>query len=176
MRCFYCNKNEALKTYERIRENEVQREYYCLSCYEKLFLTMDNGEEKGGACPYCGTTIEEYKKSKLLGCIDCYKTLGPSLVSSIIYMQGGDTGHRGKNPFLSELGNGIVKNDLISSQEEYSASQKERMKAIRLNRQKNEIESLIAYLGATDEERANEYNERLVRMVYKGETEEEIVW
>ena len=64
MRCFYCNKNEALKTYERIKENEVQREYYCLSCYEKLFLTMDNGEEKGGACPYCGTTIEEYKKSK----------------------------------------------------------------------------------------------------------------
>ena len=176
MRCFYCNKNEALKTYERVKDKDVTREYYCISCYEKLFLTFEEAEKESKACPYCGTTVEEYQKSKLLGCVHCYKTLGASLISSIIYMQGGDGGHRGKNPFLAELGNGIVKNDIIPSQEEYSEFQKQKMKEVRFKRQKEEIESLIAYLGSMDEERASAYRERLTRMLHKGESEEEIVW
>ena len=32
---------------------DVTREYYCISCYEKLFLTFEEAEKESKACPYC---------------------------------------------------------------------------------------------------------------------------
>ena len=177
MRCCYCEKNEALKTYERVQKGEIKREYYCLSCYEKKFLSLEDAKKEGNftACPYCETTIEEYQKSQLLGCAHCYKTLGEGLIASIIHMQGGDCGHRGKAPFSLEESDSIFAKDQFATQEERDNFQKAIFKTERLRLQKQEVETLIAHLGASRDERAEEYKERLGRL-NKGESEEEIVW
>lgn len=178
MRCFYCNKNEAVKSYERIEQGKKRREYYCLECYERLFLCANEaeGDRSLSACPYCGTTLKEFETSRIVGCPYCYRTMEGGIMPSIVKMQGGICGHRGKRPPLSE------EDEAIFSQEEF-ATDAERdgyrfglEESERFERQKKELETLIRYLGGGNKERESEYREKLERMKRTGKVEEEIVW
>ena len=61
MACGHCGKNQAVKTYEEIKNGKKKLEYYCLDCYHRLFLYAEEAEGVGAlsACPYCGTTKAE---------------------------------------------------------------------------------------------------------------------
>lgn len=174
MRCFYCNKNEAVKSYERIKKSK-KREYYCLECYEKLFLSAREKEEFS-ACPYCGTTLEEAQTKKLVGCPYCYRTMSSEMVSMIEKMQNGICGHRGKRPPLPEEEELSFSHMHFASEAEKNAYRKEMEGQTRFERQKKELESLVNYLKSKDTEREAGYKEKLERMKRTGEVEEEIVW
>ena len=178
MRCFYCNKNEAVKSYERIVKDVAQRAYYCLACYERLFLCVkETGSERSlSVCPYCGTTLEEFNTGKIVGCAYCYKTMYAGILPGIVKMQGGDCGHRGKKPLLSEEGELILSKERFATEEERDSFRAEIVKAERFGRQKNEMETLIKYLGRSDPQRQVEYKNKLERMMKTGAIEEEIVW
>lgn len=105
--CCYCEKRSATKTHEEIRMGEKRTYYYCLRCFEHLFLVQDasffDGLDKKttGVCPDCGRTAKEFFKTGLVGCANCYKTLKKEIYPSILKMQG-DRAHCGKRSELSE--------------------------------------------------------------------------
>ena len=94
MLCEHCKKNQVTKTYERVVGGKTVIDYYCLSCYHRLFDTA----ETDAVCPYCGTTESEVKRRSIVGCAKCYQSLQRAVVSKIDKMQGGDTTHTGKGP------------------------------------------------------------------------------
>jgi protein arginine kinase activator len=103
MLCESCKKNQATKTYEQIKKGKRDVSYYCLECYHKIFLDIDEREngEKSTVCPYCGTTAAELKKRNLVGCAKCYETLQNHLLPVITKMQGSQA-HTGKKPYETD--------------------------------------------------------------------------
>lgn len=103
MLCAKCKKNQATKTYEQIRKGKKEISYYCLDCYHKNFLCDDErtDAESVSACPYCGTSVDEFKKRNLVGCAYCYETLQRAVYPIIRKMQG-DRLHQGKPPYETE--------------------------------------------------------------------------
>ena len=59
MLCGKCKKNQATKTYETLKNGKKQTEYFCLECYHKGFVYVEEGEALS-ACPYCGTTVAQF--------------------------------------------------------------------------------------------------------------------
>ena len=73
--------------------------YYCLECYHKLFLSVDEKDEvKAFSCPHCGLTVAEFKKRNLVGCAYCYRTLNHAVLPVTVKFQGEEM-HKGKSPF-----------------------------------------------------------------------------
>lgn len=161
-----------------MRKGVAKREYYCLSCYEKLFLCReDSGKENAlSVCPYCERTVSEFEASKLVGCPYCYKTMQESILPVIVKMQGGDCGHRGKLPPISEENEVLLEKERFVTEEEKDAFRMEIASAERFTRQKGEMDVLVAYLSKKDPVRAEEYREKAERMNRTGAVEEEIVW
>ena len=99
MLCSQCKKNQATKTYERLKKGKKEIEYYCLNCYHNAFLSETQASVAPvSACPYCNTTVAELKKRNLVGCAYCYTTLGAALQPTIKKMQG-DYAHIGKKAY-----------------------------------------------------------------------------
>ena len=96
MLCVKCKKNPASRTYEQMRNGKVEYAYYCLKCDEILRQTT----YADTACSYCGTTLAQFKKTKLVGCAWCYQTLFAVISPVIERMQGGEM-HRGKCAYKS---------------------------------------------------------------------------
>lgn len=103
MLCAKCRKNQATKTYEQMRKGKKEVSYYCLDCYHKSFLCDEENSLAFvySACPYCGTTAEEFKRRNLVGCARCYETLQRAVYPVIRKMQG-DELHKGKAPYETE--------------------------------------------------------------------------
>ena len=98
MLCGRCKKNQATKTYEQIKRGKNTIEYFCLDCYHRLFVVAETEtDETPENCPYCGTSVEEVKKHRLVGCAKCYQVFAATLNPMIVKMQGG-TVHCGKKP------------------------------------------------------------------------------
>ena len=53
-------------------------------------------------CPYCGTTVAEFKKRNLVGCAQCYTAMQQSILPTIEKMQGTAQRHKGKKPYDSD--------------------------------------------------------------------------
>lgn len=178
MRCCYCNKNEAVKSYASTKKGASERAFYCLACYEKLFLCVKEteGERSLSVCPYCGTSVEEFFTSKLVGCPHCYQTLQESIHAATVQMQGGVCGHRGKKPLLSDEGEMLLSKECFATEEERENFRLRLVKSEKFMRQQRELESLVKYLGAVNSQREREYKEKLDRMLKTGEVEDEIVW
>lgn len=176
MRCFYCNKNEAVKSYKRTVQGKKQVSYYCLSCYEKLFLCVKTGSGALSVCPYCGTTVEEFERSKIVGCSYCYQTLQEYITPAIVKMQGDECGHRGKDPILSEEADMVYGEATFAFESEQDELRRELRRTERFDRQKKELKELVSYLETKDPDRKKEYAEKLERMLKTGKVEEEIVW
>ena len=152
MLCGNCRKNQATKTYEKIRGGKKEVSYYCLDCYHKLFIGFNGQSEADllSECPYCATTAEEVKKSNIVGCAKCYETLKDALYPVVAKMQGEEI-HKGKKPFGRN--------------------------SERVERRCNELKTLIEKAYAEkDYTRAKEYTERLSFLQDNPDGEEDFVW
>ena len=91
MLCGKCKKNQATKTYEQIKKGKKEVAYYCLACYHETFLCAEEEQTSQifSACPYCGTTVSEFKKRNLVGCARCYTMLSGAVLPVVVKMQGG---------------------------------------------------------------------------------------
>ncbi len=168
--CQCCKKHHAAKSYEGEKD---KREFYCLDCYSRLFLDGGSGEENAlPACPYCGTGLDEVKKSKLVGCAHCYQSMQTGLFPMVKKMQGGRA-HTGKTPPMEgEYGSPYVYGDMVYG--EYRARAVARA---RYARQYRELEIIIAHLHAEGREaEASGYEEKLAAMRVRGTIEEDFVW
>lgn len=172
MRCCYCKNNEATKTYAQIKNNKKTVEYYCMACYEKLFLAAESAEEEFSlsACPYCGMTLEEFRAKKLVGCAYCYRAMRTGIMPTVLKMQGEKT-HEGKIPPL-EFGL-----DLAPAREVAPENREEAVASVRFKRQCHELELIIAKLKKENNyEDAKSYADKLSSMRSNGKIEEEFVW
>lgn len=101
MLCGQCKKNQAVKAYEQIKKGKKEVGYYCLDCYHKLFLFVEEQTDRQSACPYCNTLVSEIKRRNLAGCAYCYQALTATLTPIAIKMQGGQA-HKGKTPYQTQ--------------------------------------------------------------------------
>ena len=103
--CTNCGRNPA-KEYVRKSEGKELKLFLCPSCYEALY--PDAGEDdfftsflgNVGAkksCPACGTTLDEFRSSGLLGCAYCYTAFREELTPTVKYIHG-NIQHLGKFP------------------------------------------------------------------------------
>ncbi len=169
MLCLQCKKNQATKTYEQVKNGVKNTEYYCLDCYHRLFLCQQEAEsdETLSACPYCGTTAQEFEKTKMVGCAYCYQMMASVVLPAVVKMQG-SKGHVGKSPTLEE--------DL----EPLLPSEKAKAEAFRrtkFRRQCRELEMIIEKLqkdGGSED--VKDYQDKLARMKAKSAIEEDFVW
>ena len=106
--CCYCEKRTATKSYEEMRSGKPQTNYYCLRCFERLFLAQDesffdglNAKPTQTVCPDCGWSAKEFYKTGLVGCANCYRFLKKEIYPSVLKMQG-DRAHCGKGSALME--------------------------------------------------------------------------
>ena len=172
MRCGHCGKNEATRTYEQIKNGKKSVEYYCMSCYDRLFLNAEKaeGEESLSACPYCGMTAEEFRAGKLVGCAYCYRTLKSAVLPVAVKMQGEKT-HTGKTPPLPfEEEQGV-------DEAFHAARRAQAVAEARLERQCNELETIIAKLQKENNyQDAKSYADKLSSMRSNSVVEEDFVW
>lgn len=173
MRCGHCGRNQATKTYEQIKNNKKVVEYYCMDCYERLFLSVEEGAETVlSVCPYCGTTLEEFRASKLVGCARCYPALKEGIMPMILKMQG-ERAHTGKTPPLDFF----ETDDYLHAEFADVDFRARAMEKARFERQCNELETIIAKLKAEDNyEDAKGYADKLSLMRSNQAIEEEFVW
>ena len=174
MACGYCGKNQAVRTYEEIKDGKLQREYYCLDCYHRLFLYAEEaeGEVSLSACPYCGMSMAEVKKTQLVGCANCYKMMSGELMPVIVKMQGVKA-HRGKTPPLE----GYEVNADVGVRFVEDSYHAQAVARARYERHCNELEVIIAKLTAENNyEDAKGYADKLSSMRSKSAIEEEFVW
>lgn len=102
MLCQHCKKNQASKSYEQVKQGKTQTAYYCLNCYHKLFLGNETGAESSlTVCPYCETSLTDFKKRNLVGCAYCYTALAGEVLPAVKKWQG-NAAHTGKTPYESE--------------------------------------------------------------------------
>ena len=101
MLCVNCKKNQATKTYERIKKGKPSVEYYCMDCYARAFISDTADMTERDACPYCGTKAEEIKKRNIVGCAKCYDSMAKVLYPIVTAFQGAEA-HKGKKPLGGE--------------------------------------------------------------------------
>lgn len=169
MRCCYCKNNEATKTYEQIKDNKKTVEYYCMDCYEKLFLTAKATDEETSlsVCPSCGMTLEEFRAKKIVGCSYCYRSMRTGIMPTILKMQG-EKSHKGKVPPLEF---GLDPTAVLPEDHD------EAVAVVRFKRQCYELELIIAKLKKENNyEDAKSYADKLSSMRSNGTVEEEFVW
>lgn len=103
MLCCHCKKNQATKSRERVLAGgKAEAGYFCLDCYHKLFeQERGEGARTDCVCARCGTTADEFLRTKLVGCVECYQNLADWVLPVLEKMQGCD-GHVGGGEPISE--------------------------------------------------------------------------
>ena len=107
MTCVNCGNNSA-QLYERMVGGKESTLCLCPACYRKLYPEGDaidlftqflgnTGGRRSKACPSCGTTLGDFRKTGLVGCAECYDAFRDDFLPSIRYIQR-DVVHRGKQP------------------------------------------------------------------------------
>ena len=118
MLCCVCKQNEATVHLTQIANDKVQKVDLCESCAKEkgvndptgfslaeLLMGLSSAGEppasattaEGLACPRCGFTQADFKKTGRLGCADCYNTFSEGLDGLLKTMHKG-TRHVGKVP------------------------------------------------------------------------------
>ena len=121
MRCQVCNKREATIHLTEIEDGVRSEMHVCEICAVEKGLTVQSQmpinellsnllsaqpadeeflspAEKKVACPYCGFTLEQFRKEALLGCPQDYEVFEKSLLPLIERAHDGQTVHCGKIP------------------------------------------------------------------------------
>lgn len=116
MQCDHCGGREAEIHFTQIVDNEMTTYHLCEDCAAEKGVTPAAGPEslpltdflaqmgKGPSsetlagstqCAFCGTRIDDFKKTGRLGCSHCYVTFEPYLRTLLRRLHGG-TQHVGK--------------------------------------------------------------------------------
>lgn len=170
MLCCNCKKNEAVRKVKGQRNGQTVEENYCFACYHTLFSSVKK-EEKVLLCPYCGTTVEEFKEKKLLGCANCYITLKDSISPSISRMQQGQKVHKGKSPTIEQesLETGLSPT--------FETATDEQILKTRIDRQCRELLLIIEKLKSEGKyEQAKSYADKCSLMQSQAALEEDFIW
>lgn len=94
--CDICGEREAT-LFDRIVENNFSTEYaYCDACYTSALKNGKTPHEeakkrlarRGKECKRCGCTAEEFEKTMLFGCADCYDEMRGIALESALKVQG----------------------------------------------------------------------------------------
>lgn len=121
MKCQNCGKKEAtVRYYENINGNQKEI-FLCADCAKKLGFNsfsdifspiyttitgfMDDEDEDAQICPNCGYSFDEYTKTGLFGCPECYNTFKDKLDSMFLKLNG-------KNRHVPILKNTKVSNNI----------------------------------------------------------------
>ncbi len=172
MRCCHCKQKEATKSYQQLKNGKGVTEYYCMDCYDRLFLDERSKTDGGtlSVCPYCGMRLQDFRTGKLAGCAHCYATMREGVMPLVIKMQG-EFAHKGKTPPL-EYGETHYGGEVYDPVLHAKAVEK-----ARFERQCNELEIIIAKLKAENNyEDAKGYADKLSSMRSRSSIEEEFVW
>ncbi len=116
MVCDHCGESEAVIHLTQIVNNQMSTFHLCEKCAAEKGLEPGHnvgnfpltdflaqmGKASGpetatasGPCPFCGTKMEDFKKTGRLGCSHCYVAFEPHLKSLLRRLHGG-TQHVGK--------------------------------------------------------------------------------
>ena len=121
MQCQICNKNEATIHLTEIADGVRTEMHLCELCAHEQGIAVKTNipinellsnllavqpaddqlsgqSDKGLSCPYCGFTLEQFRKEALLGCPYDYEIFEKSLLPLIEKAHDGRTTHRGKFP------------------------------------------------------------------------------
>ncbi len=105
MRCDRCGKNVAKYEVEYFTRLRKGKEELCEACYRAAGLgTEDKIRIRPltvRVCPFCGGGEEDYLRTGLVGCAECYRVFREELTPSVARMQT-DLCHRGKAPVGDE--------------------------------------------------------------------------
>ena len=103
--CCRCQKRPAVKSHEEISDGVAHSYYYCLNCYQEMFLADKEAyfeqNSSSSVCPECGMNSQEFFSTGLVGCANCYKYLEKDILPTIVKLQGGRV-HCGKRTSLTE--------------------------------------------------------------------------
>ncbi len=165
MVCTRCGKKSASQ-YEVRAKGNIKTVSLCASCHEELYGDREEREfldslygESGRAksvqsavCSACGTTLEEFRATGLVGCPACYRHLREQLIPTVRRIQG-RLRHEGVAPS-------------VNAEDEYSlmrslVEERERLK-----------EQLEGAMRSRDFARAEQLKELLLQInhkLYRGE-------
>ncbi len=124
MLCSRCGVNPAKQYTIRTADGE-RTEWLCSACYQRRkkdahgFPTAFPGKAGGAggqSCPVCGTTLDDFRKTGLLGCAHCYAAFRKELLPSIRKLQG-KLQHEGKTPDAQSEERYARKRELVDEQE-----------------------------------------------------------
>lgn len=108
MQCTVCGSDRARKFTRKAEDGKELKLVLCPDCYARLypveesddFITSFVGQTRGAssmACPECGTTLDDFRRTGLLGCAHCYTAFLEELLPTIRYLQG-KSEHEGQPP------------------------------------------------------------------------------
>jgi protein arginine kinase activator len=121
MQCDDCNERPAEVQLTAIEDNEMKTLHLCSKCAGERGLTSSAlpkvplvdflaqlgkdqasfaPEAAGEPCPYCGTTVQDFRKTGRVGCSECYAHFEPQL-RALLRRLHGSVQHAGKL-YLSE--------------------------------------------------------------------------
>lgn len=129
MLCTNCGKNPA-REYARKAGGKELKLLLCPACYESLypasgeddFFTSflgNTGAKK--SCPACGTTLDSFRATGLLGCAYCYTAFREELTPTVKYIQG-KIRHEGKAPDADAEEKYDLVRELVREQEEVKSN------------------------------------------------------
>ncbi len=166
--CQHCHKNQAVRSYERVKNKPESMEYYCLECYSLLF-TDEVKEESEPCCAHCGTKLSEVQKTMLVGCAYCYQSMAEGVGQLVDKMQGKKRVHVGQTPPLE----GKCGRELPTDEKGLSELAEEN----RFRRQCFELQTIIDKLTSERNfEDAKVYADKLAVMKTTGRIKEGFVW
>ena len=105
MRCEHCGERDAEIHLTEIVKDEMTTIHLCSSCAAEKgvsFLAhMGEGSQETAlagaqeACPYCGTTAQDFRRTGRLGCSQCYAHFAPQ-IRGLLRRVHGASQHIGK--------------------------------------------------------------------------------
>lgn len=162
--CQHCKKNPATVNSVVEINGDKFESHLCKSCHASLYgglynkSSSDMWEGLFGSphvekkvCPVCGTTLDDYERTGLVGCASCYDVFKDELLVSIERIQG-KVRHVGKvGTNKDEFG---LHRKLKTLQEELELALKEKRysDAGRLNKRIKEISKTLFGTGGGDNE------------------------
>lgn len=72
------------------------KEYDAVLCPE-CYAALTAARAEARRCPSCGMALEDYRRTGLVGCAECYRFFRRGLTPAVKGIQGG-TAHTGKTP------------------------------------------------------------------------------
>ncbi len=102
MKCQSCGKREATVRYKENINGKKQEIYLCAQCADKMgftdfsnifspmFISIPSSLniEETKKCKTCGYTLDDYAKTGMFGCEDCYNTFENTLDELFIKLHG----------------------------------------------------------------------------------------